>query len=103
MGNLMDNHPVVFIVIVCVLILALVVGGYYGYGYLKNGVFNGNRQVVDTIWGYEYGIVRLANGEIIEGKVKSWRDFDESDMLQITFVDKGTYLVHSVNASLNAK
>lgn len=103
MGNLMDNHPVIFIVIVCVLILALVVGGYYGYGYLKNGVFNGNRQVADTIWGYDYGIVMQANGEVIEGKVKSWRDFDESDMLQITFVDKGTYLVHSVNATLITK
>ena len=103
MGNLMDNHPVVFIVIVCVLILALAIGGYYGYGYLKNGVFNGNRQVADTIWGYDYGIVMQANGEVIEGKVKSWRDFDESDMLQITFVDKGTYLVHSVNATLITK
>ena len=103
MGNFFDNHPVIFIVIVCVLILALVVGGYYGYGYLKNGVFNGNRQVADTIWGYDYGIVMQANGEVIEGKVKSWRDFDESDMLQITFVDKGTYLVHSVNATLITK
>ena len=103
MGNLMDNHPVIFIVIVCILILALVVGGYYGYGYLKNGVFNGNRQVVDTIWGYDYGIVMQANGEVIEGKVKAWRDFDESDMLQITFVDKGTYLVHSINATLITK
>lgn len=103
MGNLMDNHPVIFIVIVCVLILALIVGAYYGIGYLKNGVFNGNRQVADTIWGYDYGIVMQANGEVIEGKVKSWRDFDKSDMLQITFVDKGTYLVHSVNATLITK
>lgn len=103
MSNFFDHHPVTFLIIACFLVLALIVGAYYGIGYLKNGVFNGNRQVADTIWGYDYGIVMQANGEVIEDKVKSWRDFDESDMLQITFVDKGTYLVHSVNATLITK
>lgn len=103
MGELFDRHPIIFLIVACVLVLALIVGAYYGFGYLKNGVFNGNRQVVDTIWGYDYGIIVQANGEVVEGKVKAWRDFDESDMLQITFVDKGTYLVHSVNATLITK
>ena len=103
MGDFFDNHPVICIIVVCALILAIGVGAYYGIRCLKNGVFNGNRQVVDTVWGYAYGIVKQADGKIIEGKVKSWLDFDESDMLQITFLDKGTYLVHSVNVTLRTE
>ena len=103
MGDFFDRHPVICIIVVCAIIVALGVGAYYGIRCLKNGVFNGNRQVVDTVWGYAYGIVKQADGEIVEGKVKSWLDFDESDMLQITFVDKGTYLVHSINATLKTE
>lgn len=41
----------------------------------------------------------MPNGEIVEGKVDSWKDFEDGDQLQIT-VDDVTYLVHATDAAL---
>lgn len=53
-----------------------------------------NRQLVDLTYSYEYGIIALPNGEIIEGKVNSWKDFDDGDQIQVKINGK-SYLVHS--------
>jgi hypothetical protein len=54
----------------------------------------GNRQVGwDTTQTFTYAIIELGNGEVIEGTVTSWRDFDESDVVQFT-MNGITYLTH---------
>lgn len=60
----------------------------------------GNRQIgFDSTQTFHWAIIQLGNGELIEGPVDSWRDFDESDAVQITI--KGvTYLTHYANAIL---
>ena len=59
-----------------------------------------NREIgFDTTWKFEYGIVQLGNGELIEGKVSSWRDFEDSDVVQFT-MDGITYLTHYSNVIL---
>lgn len=60
----------------------------------------GNRKIgFDTTQTFRWAIIQLGNGELIEGPVDSWRDFDESDAVQITI--KGvTYLTHYANAIL---
>lgn len=60
----------------------------------------GNRKIgFDTTQTFRWAIIQLGNGELIEGPVDSWRDFDESDVVQITI--KGvTYLTHYANAIL---
>lgn len=59
----------------------------------------GNRQMIDLTYSYKYAIISLPNGEIVEGKVDSWKDFEDRDQLQIT-VDDVTYLVHATDAAL---
>lgn len=59
----------------------------------------GNRQMIDLTYSYKYTIISLPNGEIVEGKVDSWKDFEDGDQLQIT-VDGVTYLVHATDAVL---
>lgn len=59
----------------------------------------GNRQMIDLTYSYKYDIISLPNGEIVEGKVDSWKDFEDGDQLQIT-VDDVTYLVHATDAAL---
>lgn len=59
----------------------------------------GNRQMIDLTYSYKYAIISLPNGEIVEGKVDSWKDFEDGDQLQIT-VDDVTYLVHATDAVL---
>jgi len=54
----------------------------------------GNRQVGwDTTQTFTHAILELGNGELIEGTVTSWRDFDESDVVQFT-MNGITYLTH---------
>lgn len=63
----------------------------------------GNRKIgIDTTQTFRWAIIQLGNGELIEGPVDSWRDFDDSDAVQIT-VNGITYLTHYANAILATK
>ena len=55
-----------------------------------------NRQIFDTTYSFERAIIELPNGEIIDGKIQSWKDYD-GEQLQIK-IDGKTYLVSSMNA-----
>ena len=54
-----------------------------------------NKQMVDLT----YAIIGLPNGEVVEGKVSSWTDFEDGDQIQVKIAGK-TYLVHSSNVVL---
>lgn len=58
-----------------------------------------NKQMVDLTYSYERAILMLPNGEVIEGKVSSWTDFEDGDQIQVR-IDGKTYLVHSSNIVL---
>ena len=58
-----------------------------------------NKQMVDLTYSYERAVLVLPNGEVIEGKVSSWTDFEDGDQIQVR-IDGKTYLVHSSNIVL---
>ena len=58
-----------------------------------------NKQMVDLTYSYEYAIISLPNGDVVEGKVSSWTDFEDGDQIQVK-IDGKTYLVHSSNIVL---
>ena len=60
----------------------------------------GNRKIgIDTTQTFRWAIIQMGNGELIEGPVDSWRNFNEGDSVQITI--KGvTYLTHYTNVIL---
>ncbi len=58
-----------------------------------------NKQMVDLTYSYERAILSLPNGEVIEGRVSSWTDFEDGDQIQVR-IDGKTYLVHSSNIVL---
>lgn len=61
------------------------------------GLFCGcNMQMVDFTYEFDRAIVYLPNGEVIEGEVQSWLDFEDGDQIQVK-IDGKTYLVHSSN------
>lgn len=62
----------------------------------------GNQTVFDTTWTFERAIIFLPDGEKIEGRVSAWKDFDSSDMMQVTIEGK-TYLTHSSNVIMIAE
>lgn len=53
-----------------------------------------NKQLIDTTYSFERAIIYLPNGEIVEGEVSSWKDYDDGDQIQVK-IDGKTYLVHS--------
>ena len=57
-----------------------------------------NKQIVDLTYSYEWAIIKMPDGNIVEGRVQSWKDF-EGEQLQVT-IDGETYLVNSVNMVL---
>lgn len=59
----------------------------------------GNRQLIDTTYKFDRAIIKLPNGEVVEGKVQSWDDYDNSDTVQVK-IDGVTYYVHMLNAAL---
>ncbi len=58
-----------------------------------------NAQIIDLTYSYEYGYVKLPNGEVIEGAVSSWKDYDNGDVVQVVIGGK-TYLTHYENVVL---
>ena len=61
-----------------------------------------NRQPVDLTFKFDRAIVKLPNGEIVEGELQSWLDYEDSDQIQVKIGGK-TYLVHSMNCTLIAE
>lgn len=58
-----------------------------------------NAQVVDTKYHFDKAIISLPNGEIVEGEVESWRDYDGSDQIQVK-INGTTYFCHHSNVVL---
>lgn len=59
----------------------------------------GNRQLIDTTQRFDYAMIKLADGELVEGRVDSWMDFENSDQIQLT-INGTTYLTHCMNVTL---
>lgn len=58
-----------------------------------------NKTFFDTTYNFNYAQIKMPDGTIVEGKVDSWLDFENSDQIQIT-INGETYLTHFINAVL---
>lgn len=58
-----------------------------------------NRTLVDLTYKFDRAIISLPNGDVVEGAVDSWTDYEDGDQIQVT-IDGTTYLVHSENVVL---
>lgn len=58
-----------------------------------------NRQLVDITYAYDRAVLILPNGQVVEGKVESWRDYEDGDQIQVR-IDGVTYLTHASNVVL---
>lgn len=58
-----------------------------------------NKQIIDLHYQFDRAIICLPNDEIVEGKVQSWRDYEDGDQIQLK-IDGTMYLVHSTDVVL---
>ena len=63
------------------------------------GLTSCNYVLVDTKYQFDYAIIKLPNGEVIEGKIVKWTDY-EGEQLQLVMEDGNTYLVNSFYTTL---
>lgn len=61
-----------------------------------------NKQVIDITYKYDYAIIELPNGQVVEGEVTSWTDYEDGDQIQVK-IDGVVYLVHSSDIVLIKK
>lgn len=80
--------------IALLVVIAIIVGGFYIFGQVYN------RQIWDFTYSYERAVIWIPGyDEIVEGRVESWRDFDDGDQIQVR-IDGKTYLTHMANVVL---
>ncbi len=66
---------------------------------LATTVYAFNFQLFDTNYSFEYAEIKMPSGEVIKGDIDSWRDYEDSDVVQVKI--KGTvYLTHYNNVVL---
>ena len=83
--------------IIAILCAAVMAFGLTGCG--NKEVFD--KEVFDLQYSFNYAIIQLPNGEIVEGKVDSWKDY-EGEQIQIK-IDGVVYLTSSYNCTLMDK
>lgn len=57
-----------------------------------------NKDLIDTRYKYNYAYIEFPNGQIVEGKVESWTDY-EGEQLQVK-INGITYLTSSYHCIL---
>lgn len=60
-----------------------------------------NRQIIDLTYSFNRAIIKLPNGQVIDGEISSWRDFD-GDQIQLK-INGSTYLTHISNVVMIAE
>lgn len=76
----------------------VVFGGMLLMGMLLSGC--GNKTLLGTTYTFNYAQFSLPNGEVIEGRLTKWKDYD-GKQIQLVMEDGNTYLVSSFNAVLS--
>lgn len=62
-------------------------------------IFGCNYTSIDLTYKFDKAIIELPNGTIVDGKIQSWRDYSNSDQLQVK-INGVVYLVHSSDCVL---
>lgn len=84
---------------VLIFVVILVIADLCFLGFFDSGC---NKQVFDTAYTFKRAIISLPNGEVIDGDIQSWTDFEDGDQIQVK-IDGKRYLVHSSNIVLITK
>lgn len=59
----------------------------------------GNQAWFDTTYSFDRVQIAMPDGSVVEGRVQSWKDYENSDVVQVK-VDGRVYLTHYMNVVL---
>ena len=89
----MSSKSKIVIAVLCVIVILAV--AFVVYWELNHG----NRALIDVKNRFDRAVIRMPDGEVIEGKISSWQDYSDSDVVQITMGGK-TYITSYTNVCL---
>lgn len=58
-----------------------------------------NYNVIDTTWRFNEAQILMPDGSVVQGKVESWKDYEDGDQLQVK-IEGVIYLTHATNVVL---
>jgi len=91
--NLCQSSSLAGVIRVCTLLIAIICTVFT---IILTGC---NKQIFDTDYSYNKAIITFGNEhKVVE--IKSWKDFEDGDQIQITTKDGTSYLGHSSNIIL---
>lgn len=91
MVNVRKNRNPFFMAMIVIVLIAVLIAAAIG-------VFT-NKSMIDMTYSFERAMIRLPDGDIVEGHVSSWTDFEDGDQIQVRIGSK-TYLTHISNVVL---
>jgi len=59
----------------------------------------GNKKLIDTNYTFDRAIIQLADGTVVDTKIKSWSDYD-GEQIQVIAEDGTVYLTSSFRCDL---
>lgn len=59
-----------------------------------------NYQMVDVNYDFDYAYISYGDGTVKKVEIKSWRDYEDSEQIQVTDTDGNIYLCTSHNCIL---
>lgn len=75
----------------CVLVVGIAIVALILFAFA--GSASANMKLSDFTWSFEYAQIAMPDGSVVEGPVDSWKDYEDSDCIQIE-IDGKTYLTH---------
>ena len=96
----MNNYKIAKLtgLIIFITVLILIVMAYL----ISTHAFWGNQSWWDTTYHFDTARIVMADGWIVEGKVQSWLDWENSDAVQVE-IDGVVYYTHLSNVVLMAR
>lgn len=78
--------------LMCVILVIVFLFGATAYAF-------GNQSWFDMTYSFERVQIAMPDGSVVEGKVQSWQDYENSDVVQVK-VNNKVYLTHYMNVVL---
>ncbi len=50
-----------------------------------------NMSVIDTTYSFDEAMIAMPDGTVVQGKVESWKDYEDSDAIQVKIDGKVYY------------
>lgn len=60
----------------------------------------GNKTLIDTTYTFDRAIIQLADGTIVDTRIKTWTDYDDGEQIQVVAEDGTVYLTSSYRCDL---